>query len=102
MGRFNHPNRHFLDIPLANGYGAPASASSHSRSLSAVAPLHLTSREESTRVQLQKQRLREQHHAVVVSQRIPGFKTSAGMSKKIHAYMQVTRPHPMSDPRARN
>ena len=73
MGRL-HTNRHFLDIQLANGH-LPA----HSRSLSTVAPLFLTSREESTRVQLQKQRLTEQHHAVVVSQKIPGFKTSAGM-----------------------
>lgn len=72
MGRL-HPKGHFLDIPLANGHG-------HSRSLSSIAPLQLsTTREESTRVQLQRQRLSEQHHAIVVSQKVPGFKTSAGM-----------------------
>ena len=78
MGRLHH-NRHFLDIPLANGNVTSA----HSRNLSSVAavtPLHLTSsREDSTRVQLQKQRLKEEHHAVIVSPTIPGFKTSAGM-----------------------
>lgn len=36
---------------------------------------------ESTRVQLQRQRLREQHAAVVVSQRLPGLKTSTGKSR---------------------
>jgi hypothetical protein len=77
MGRL-HPNRHFLDIPLANGF-VPAAPSSRQNFSAAIPPLHLTSREESTRVQLQKQRLSEQHHAVVVSQKIPGFKTSAGM-----------------------
>ena len=82
MGR-EKPSNRLLDIPLANGHGR-----SHSRNLSAAAAapeaLHLTtspssSREESTRVRLQKQRLREQHHAVVIGHRIPGYKTSAGM-----------------------
>lgn len=74
MGRLR-PSSHFLDIPLANGFAPPPS----SRHVSSVPPLHLSSREDSTRVQLQKQRLSEQHHAIVVSQKIPGFKTSAGM-----------------------
>ena len=72
MGRLQP--KHFLDIQLANGH-----APSHSRTLPSVPALYLTSREESTRVQLQKQRLSEQHHAIVVSQNIPGFRTSAGM-----------------------
>lgn len=78
MGRL-HPKSHFLDIPLANGF-APPSSRHH---FAAPPPLHLTSnsREDTTRVQLQKQRLHEQHHAIVVSQKIPGFKTSAGMSE---------------------
>jgi hypothetical protein len=74
MGRLR-PSSHFLDIPLANGFAPPPS----SRHVSSVPPLHLSSREDSTRVQLQKQRLSEQQHAIVVSQKIPGFKTSAGM-----------------------
>lgn len=69
MGRLQPNGRQFLDIP-------------HSVTSSSGAPLlHLTTtaREESTRVQLHKQRLKEEHHAVIVSQKIPGFKTSAGM-----------------------
>ncbi len=77
MGRL-HPTRHFLDIPLANGF-VPYAPSSRQNFSNAVPPLYLNPREESTRVQLQKQRLEEQHHAMVVSQKIPGFKTSAGM-----------------------
>ena len=72
MGRLQ-ANRPFLDVPLANAH-----AYSHSRNLSAVSPLYLTSRDESTRVQLQKERLKREH-AIIVSHRIPGFKTSAGM-----------------------
>ena len=84
MGRLHHASarQHFLDLPLANAYTHTVSSTHpHSvseRSLPSVTPLYLTSQEESTRVQLQKQRLREQHHAIVVSQRIPGLKTSAG------------------------
>ena len=76
MGRL-HPKSHFLDIPLANGFAPPSAR--HNHVVAAQPPLHLTSREDTTRVQLQKQRLHEQHHAIVVRQRIPGFKTSAGM-----------------------
>ena len=46
----------------------------------AITTLRLTGREDFTRVQLQKQRVGEQHHysASIVGDRIPGFKTSAG------------------------
>lgn len=74
-------SRTFLDIEVANGsYGGHAKQNSTGCSKT----LHLTppQREESTRVQLQKQRLDEQqqqhHHAIVVSQKIPGVRTSAG------------------------
>lgn len=72
MGRLHYDHAFFDFQP--NG-----SAPFYSANLSSIPPLHLISREESTRVQLQKQRLSEQHHAVIVSQKIPGFKTSAGM-----------------------
>lgn len=90
---------HFLDIPIATAAHAypsgniPASnppqpqSQPQQQQQQQPTPLHLSPppREESTRVQLQKQRLREQqqqqyqqYHAVVVSQRIPGLRTSAG------------------------
>ena len=68
MGRLQANGRQFLDIPLANGHANSAPLSQLT-----------TTREEATRKQLQRQRLSEQQHAVVVSQKIPGFKTSAGM-----------------------
>lgn len=84
MGR--HPNRHFLDIPLANGYAAH-NVSAHTRkssaAVAAVPTLHLTSREEVIRTQLQEERKPRQEHAVIVSQSIPGLKTSAGMSNSL-------------------
>lgn len=67
--------RQFLDIPAANGISTSSSSCA----------LTSTSRENSTRVQLQRLRLREdsgretQNAAVVVvGQKIPGFRTSAG------------------------
>ncbi|TKA76874.1 hypothetical protein B0A55_03196 [Friedmanniomyces simplex] len=91
MGRaqFLHP----LHIQLANGgfgYGPPYSSSKHHQqqhqppqevSVGVPSLLRLTPREDSTRVQLQRQRLRDQHAGgggSVVSKNIPGFKTSAG------------------------
>ena len=67
-------SRDFLDIQIANGYHPSPTKQQQ------AATLHLSppQREDSTRVQLQKQRLSEQHHAIVVSQKIPGIKTSAG------------------------
>ena len=73
MGRLQPNGRQFLDIPLANGNSATSSSGGP------LLHLNTTAREESTRVQLHKQRLKESHHAVIVSQKIPGFKTSAGM-----------------------
>jgi len=77
MGRtqFLHPLQH---IQLANeSHGYPST-----RALSAVPALRLTGRDDSTRVQLQRQRLRDQHATAIVSKNIPGFKTSAGMSMR--------------------
>jgi hypothetical protein len=87
MGRLHPIRHHFLDVQLANGL--PYSSSSYTnpsstadgtlRKFSSVPPLNLSgSRGENTRVQLQRQRLREQQHAIVVSQKLPGLKTSAG------------------------
>lgn len=46
----------------------------------AITPLRLTGREDATRARLQKQRVGELHRGhIVVGDRIPGFKTSAGM-----------------------
>lgn len=45
----------------------------------AITPLRLTGREDATRVRLQRQRTGELHRGhIVVGDRIPGFKTSAG------------------------
>jgi hypothetical protein len=80
-------------VGYGGSYIVPSSAASHLnnrnvRSTStaqllpppAITTLRLTGREDFTRVQLQKQRVGEQHHysASVVGDRIPGFKTSAG------------------------
>lgn len=94
-----HPNRHdFLDIRLANGFGQSSGGLANFSSSSApVPPLHLTSKEDSTRVQLQKQKLREQHqHAIIVAQtqKIPGVKTTGGTHESPHG---VTRPGSMSN-----
>lgn len=77
-------SRNLLDIQLAND-GRPhrqqqQQQQQQQQSQPAKKVLHLSppQREDSTRVQLQKQRLSEQHHAIVVSQAIPGIKTSAG------------------------
>lgn len=70
--RFNS----FLDVQLANGHtnGKPAAFAS------SISPLRLSSSDDSTRVQLQKQRLREEHARQRFGDSIPGFKTSAGIS----------------------
>jgi hypothetical protein len=84
----------FLDVELANGLVEEGSffssflVSQHISSTttqvlqptSTIAPLRLVSREESTRVQLQKQRIKEQHRVQLVGNKIPGFKTSASKS----------------------
>lgn len=74
----------FLDVTTAatatNG-SYSSSLVEYSRTLSTISPLTLSPpvqpvyREEPTRVQLQRQRLKEQH---ANASRIPGFKTSAG------------------------
>lgn len=81
MGRhYMHPHsRHFLDIQLANGNGH---ISPFQLEQPVIPPLRLTPRDDSTRVQLQRQRLKEQHATAIVSKTIPGFKTSAGMCSK--------------------
>lgn len=91
----NNPRSFFLNLPLAKpGHVRPAATTSSSTFYSAFSrhPLRVTttSKEDSTRVQLQEERLREElhlrrqkespHTALVVTQKIPGFKTSAGMS----------------------
>lgn len=80
-------SRHFLDIHIANssaggggsGYGSvPSTTTTTTIKQPSTLQLSPPQKEDSTRVQLQKQRLSEQQHAIVVSQKIPGFKTSAG------------------------
>jgi hypothetical protein len=85
MGRLHPARHHFLDVQLANGYGHFDGLRNFSTS-SSVPSLQLDSKEDSTRVQLQKQKLREQQqHAIIVTQtqKIPGIKTSAGMSRLV-------------------
>lgn len=84
-----------IDIQFANGQGTGG----HSRQNSTTAPskLHLTppQPQDSTRVQLQKQRLSEQqqqqqhHHAIVVSQKIPGVKTSAAFFASLRTNLNL-------------
>jgi hypothetical protein len=70
------PRHHYLlDVQLANGNGHVSATKALRPDIS---PLRLTPREETTRVQLQRQRLKEQHRGAIVSKTIPGFKTSAG------------------------
>lgn len=45
----------------------------------AITPLRLTGREDYTRVQLQRERVGDFYTGPIVGDRIPGFKTSAGM-----------------------
>lgn len=96
MGRhFKTYSHSLIDVQLANGHSRSSSSSTSTATttalnsanylpvttslLSSTTPLRLAPRDEPTRVQLQKQRLREQHAKVPVSAAIPGFKASAGM-----------------------
>ena len=95
MGRVHHGSRsgQFLDIPLANGYLSPHTTNSHAKPVQCNGGLRLstTSREDTTRLRLQEQREQQftshQHHAVIglSGEKIPGFRTSAGML--VHIYM---------------
>ncbi|KAK5132425.1 hypothetical protein LTR08_009108 [Meristemomyces frigidus] len=99
---------HFLDVQLANGSGLvpPCSSSSHSRTSSqylppAISPLRLPPVDDSTQVQLQRQRSREQHSTVLVSKTIPGFKTSAAFFASLRTNLRLHAsppPSPMSTP----
>lgn len=106
MGRFQ-PKAHFLDVSLANGgHHSTTYTTTTTTTTTTSAPIYSSyfagaikpeithlrlspPREDSTRVQLQKQRLKEQqHHAKqLVSTTIPGYKTSAGMYHNSHARM---------------
>ena len=77
MGR---PANRFLDVQLANGNGYVHHGYASLHVDSAISPLRLNTRDDSTRVQLQSQRLKEQRTAAVVGSKIPGYKTSAGGS----------------------
>ncbi|TKA47355.1 hypothetical protein B0A55_13574, partial [Friedmanniomyces simplex] len=116
MGRaqFLHP----LHIQLANGgfgYGPPYSSSKHHQqqhqppqevSVGVPSLLRLTPREDSTRVQLQRQRLRDQHAGgggSVVSKNIPGFKTSAAFFASLRTNLRLHAsppPSPWSAPQS--
>ena len=61
---------HWLNVDLANGHVGHGFST-------AIPPLHLSTRD-STRVQILKQKLDEQQHAIVLEQSIPGYRTSAG------------------------
>ena len=84
MGRPSlHPptSRHLLDVQIAhNGYNnlSVPSSQKHRQRPPVIEPLYLTPSDESTRTQLQRQRLKEQHATAVVTKSIPGFQTSAG------------------------
>lgn len=92
MGRhFKTYSQSLIDVQLANGHSRSSSSSTTTATvnsanslpvttslLSTTTPLRLAVRDEPTRVQLQKQRLREQHVKAPVSAAIPGFKASAG------------------------
>ena len=97
MGRLPHSfsppphsrGNYFLDVQVANGCGLVppySSSSAHSRTSSqylqpVISPLRLTPQDDTTRVQLQRQRLKEQHATILVTKNIPGLKTSAGKFK---------------------
>ncbi|CAK3926631.1 hypothetical protein CB0940_07011 [Lecanosticta acicola] len=128
MGRL-HPKAHFLDLSLAHhtpsGHSrglststttssttttttttvitaTPASFFAGASRAAEVVPLRLAPREESTRVQLQKQRLRDQHAKQLVSTTtIPGFKTSAAFFASLRTNLRLHAsppPSPLSTP----
>lgn len=96
MGRhFKTYSHSLIDVQLANGHSRNSSTSTATATvssasyipvttslLSSTTPLRLAPKDEPTRIQLQKQRLREQHVRAPVSAAIPGFKTSAGMLER--------------------
>ncbi|KAF2488241.1 hypothetical protein BDY17DRAFT_244910 [Neohortaea acidophila] len=119
----NNPRSFFLNLPLAKpGHVRPAatttssSAAAPPTSLSSAFSRHplrvtTTSKEDSTRVQLQEERLREElhlrrlkedpHAALVVTQRIPGFKTSAAFFASLRTNLRLNAsppPSPWSTP----
>ena len=107
MGRAHlHP----LHIQLANGNAGSSSSASgffngngsntvhqpNNHGNHGISPLRLTPRDESTRVQLQKQRLQEQQRAAsaaLVSRNIPGFRTSAGRWESLALGLRDRRGH---------
>ncbi|EME40989.1 hypothetical protein DOTSEDRAFT_74514 [Dothistroma septosporum NZE10] len=116
MGRL-HPKAHFLDVHLANGHSSTAATTTTTTTTfetvgnffppvfrSDITPLHLAppAREESTRVQLQRQRLREQHaRQQSVSTTIPGIKTSAAFFASLRTNLRLHAsppPSPISTP----
>lgn len=90
--QFLHSRPQYLDVPLTNDHHGHHHAKTSSIILAAksrplISPLQLPPREESTRVQLQHQLLREQQSTAVVpinGHLLPGLKTSAGMSSIPH------------------
>ncbi|UJO20720.1 uncharacterized protein CLAFUR5_10958 [Fulvia fulva] len=118
MGRLSHPKASFLDVHLANGHSSTTTTTTTTTTIfetvenyfppvfkSDITPLRLAPppREESTRVQLQRQRLREQHkrqHSV--STTIPGIKTSAAFFASLRTNLRLHAspppPSPISTP----
>ncbi|KAK5121821.1 hypothetical protein LTR85_004696 [Meristemomyces frigidus] len=94
MGRHHlYPRSHLLDIQLANGNGFVA----HPQQLPpAIPPLRLTPRDDSTRIQLQRQVLKEQHASAIVSKTIPGFKTSAAFFASLRTNLRLHASPPAS------
>ncbi|KAF2166107.1 hypothetical protein M409DRAFT_66978 [Zasmidium cellare ATCC 36951] len=119
MGRFQ-PKAHFLDVHLANGgHHSTTLTTTTTTTTTTSAPIYSSyfagaikpeithlrlspPREESTRVQLQKQRLKEQQHAKqLVSTTIPGYKTSAAFFASLRTNLRLHAsppPSPISTP----
>ncbi|KAK4494291.1 hypothetical protein PRZ48_014589 [Zasmidium cellare] len=121
MGRFQ-PKAHFLDVHLANGghHSTTLTTTTTTTTTTTSAPIYSSyfsgaikpgithlrlspPREESTRVQLQKQRLKEQRHArqSSVGTTIPGYKTSAAFFASLRTNLRLHAsppPSPISTP----
>jgi len=107
MGRPSlHPptSRHLLDVQIAhNGYNnlSVPSSQKHRQRPPVIEPLYLTPSDESTRTQLQRQRLKEQHATAVVTKSIPGFQTSAAFFASLRTNLRLHAsppPSPISTP----
>ncbi|KAK5112604.1 hypothetical protein LTR62_003918 [Meristemomyces frigidus] len=96
-------NHSYFSPATVNGNGngtflsaPPAQQHQQSVNGSAISPLRLTPRDDSTRVQLQRQRLKDQTASVIVSKTIPGLKTSAAFFASLRTNLRLHASPPAS------